>query len=1022
MKKLYFLLLLSLLGSSRLYAQVTDSMRLKLDYLFANLDKSQVPTGFLDAYATPLIPLTSFNGIMADSTRTTPSVFRALYATAYSSRIYGTNSLQTLSNFNTSVKSAETALGSATIPLMAMRFDYATVRQEAFSQNLLVLQSQRVYDVAGRSASPYVTQTMFAVAPARTFSPTGDVALQLQRSLFTEVNASTGFTLAETEINFGDGYFVRAVWDQPIRFTYTTSGTKRIQVRFTYRKPPVVIGGRVNPGASIYYESQFDLFVAAPARALSRTTTADPYIDFGPLPGQAAGKAYIHYGTDHTTGVTHTSLVKPFIVAEGFDRSFIAPHIPPGNYSIGEFLTDIQTTPGFNFGNALENVGDYDIVFIDYANGTDDIRLNAGLFKAVVDWVNTNKDRTANQQNVVMGMSMGGLIARYKLAEMEQTAPGSTQTRLLILQDSPQRGANIPLGLSALLRQSLFSLGSYTTGTVDLALQEANALLDQPATKQMLLYQTTTDVSGSIFFAGNTFIEGEYRTKVNYQAPYKIVAVSQGSQCGTGLFAPYTELIRGTGHLNLFNYPFIFAGSSGVFGEVIVNAIPPNGQSNRVSGLNAVEQTSLFFGLYKIKVQLIRQNYVCPPGLLPLDGAAGGTEPIGAAVGLSSGITGGNAQKGPFWLPFVAFYKLADNFCFIPTPSGLDIADFNTTTIAGRYVNSVASSSTSRTNGFLAQEQFSQGSGTKFNQPHLTFTARNSEWIFNEMQRPFKASPYFNTVGCTTECTPTTIASSLAPGQRMCVGTSATFSIPGLAAGAPVSWSATPASNFTVSTGSGPTFTTTASSTAIGNSTITALVGDCQTSVSITVPTGPGEPKGYYTGGSNGSGTLTTYQTFATSNTQGIDIGMFLNDPYNFTFTSDLPGLYLTNTSGTATHFILKPGQGVTITATATNAPCGLVGRFAFICTKSGYRYAATPNPTSDELTVTFMDSNTNEGMEKSAGFDADLYDTYGKKIKTQHGDHGKAVFDVRQLPDGLYNLRIGQGKDAYSEHIQLKH
>lgn len=54
--------------------------------------------------------------------------------------------------------------------------------------------------------------------------------------------------------------------------------------------------------------------------------------------------------------------------------------------------------------------------------------------------------------------------------------------------------------------------------------------------------------------------------------------------------------------------------------------------------------------------------------------------------------------------------------------------------------------------------------------------------------------------------------------------------------------------------------------------------------------------------------------------------------------------------------------------------------------------------------------------------FDADLYDGHGKKVKTQHGDHGKAVLDVRDLPAGLYNLRVGQGKKALSEHIQITH
>lgn len=128
MKKLYCWLLLSLLGPAHLWAQTTDSLRLKLDYLFAPLDKSQIPTGRLDAYATPLVPLAAFNGQLADSTRTTPAVFRALYATAYTTSIYGSNAMPTLPSYNATVAAAEVAAGPATIPVMAQLITCATVR------------------------------------------------------------------------------------------------------------------------------------------------------------------------------------------------------------------------------------------------------------------------------------------------------------------------------------------------------------------------------------------------------------------------------------------------------------------------------------------------------------------------------------------------------------------------------------------------------------------------------------------------------------------------------------------------------------------------------------------------------------------------------------------------------------------------------------------------------------------------------------------------------------------------------
>lgn len=571
------------------------------------------------------------------------------------------------------------------------------------------------------------------------------------------------------------------------------------------------------------------------------------------------------------------------------------------------------------------------------------------------------------------------------------------------------------------MRQLQIKIGPVDLSDIVGALKQANALLDQPATRQLLLYQALGP-NDSDFFA-NTFIEGPYRQMVAYSAPYRIVAVSQGSQCGNGLFAPYTELIRAAGRLNLYNLPFFLVGSEGINGEVVVNAIPANGQAQRVSGLHVYIETQVFFGLIKKRADITRLNFTCPTGLLPLDGASGGTEGIGSRLGATGGVKMGTFQlvKNFYKRPYAVTFSLVNEFAFIPTPSGLDIQDFALPSLSAAYVNGIASVSFSRTDGFLAQEQFTPVSsgGSPFNQAHVSFTPRNTEWIYNEMQRPFNNNT--NTVPCATECTALpTITSSLPAGQRLCQGQSATFSIPNLAAGTVVTWSATPASNFTVATGSGPTFTTSSSASAAGNSTITATVGPCQASASITVPTGPGEPRGYYNNAGGGA-SLTTYQYVGAGGTGPTDVSMFIDDPYNFTFTADSPDVYLTNTQGRSTHFVLQPGQGVTITATATNAPCGLVGRFAFIYPSSGGRLSAAPNPASTELLVTRAPADAQQTKPDEA-FTADLYDTYGKKVKTKKSEQNNAVLDVRDLPSGLYNLRAGAGKDALSDHIQITH
>lgn len=91
MKKLYWLLLLGLLGPGRLRAQAVDSLRYKLDQVSTPLDRSQVPIGLLDAYAHPLVPLAPFNGVLQDRVLLNHDLFRGLYATAYTACICGDN-------------------------------------------------------------------------------------------------------------------------------------------------------------------------------------------------------------------------------------------------------------------------------------------------------------------------------------------------------------------------------------------------------------------------------------------------------------------------------------------------------------------------------------------------------------------------------------------------------------------------------------------------------------------------------------------------------------------------------------------------------------------------------------------------------------------------------------------------------------------------------------------------------------------------------------------------------------------
>jgi hypothetical protein len=140
-------------------------------------------------------------------------------------------------------------------------------------------------------------------------------------------------------------------------------------------------------------------------------------------------------------------LRRPLIIAEGYDPGHILnPEEKYGANDINQFLREIRGLDANNLRQILINNPQYDLVYVDWKNGTDDLYRNAKLLKKVIELVNADKVAVNGviQENVIIGQSMGGVITRIALKEMENEGKNH-QTRLFISQDSPQQGANTPI-------------------------------------------------------------------------------------------------------------------------------------------------------------------------------------------------------------------------------------------------------------------------------------------------------------------------------------------------------------------------------------------------------------------------------------------------------------------------------------------------------------------------------------------------------------------------------------------------
>lgn len=373
---------------------------------------------------------------------------------------------------------------------------------------------------------------------------------------------------------------------------------------------------------------------------------------------QGFGEAMAHIGTgeykiyyDNLDGVFD----KPIIFIDGFD---------PGD------SRTISTMYGtLDYGNPVENLADvvrnegFDLIVLNFPTytsssdgttiidgGADFIQRNAFILIELLNAINSMK--VGSEQNVVIGPSMGGLIARYALRYMEQNSMAH-DTRLFISFDSPHLGANIPISIQYTFSY-LFNYGGVTE--VEGGLNSINSA----AAKQMLIdhYLAHVEADGYTLLdpvvtlpIGAPNFRDAFQTEINamgFPQTVRNVSIVNGSGIGTTTGTPGTNVINHT-----FSLPF---GSSATLN---LNFTPAASQTSTVATITG----SLVFGTILLNFSA---NSESPSTTDGLDSAPGGT----------AGLDGLGGGSNPLLTEFVANLNQAD-YNFIPTLSALAISDPN---------------------------------------------------------------------------------------------------------------------------------------------------------------------------------------------------------------------------------------------------------------------------------------------------------------------------------------------------------
>src|SRR5690606_37433414 len=315
---------------------------------------------------------------------------------------------------------------------------------------------------------PYVTHSVFAACPTGYSLAQRDLYFKIDPSFifYDQYNDIVGNGW-DLEIDFGDGVGYRSINPSTLAYifvSYGSAGKKTITTRIRFNGVTIKTSraGIIVPGGS---------GLAVPSRRIF-------------LPGLTANM----YDPCEESGGPYKKII---IYVEGYDPG---DFIPFNNRRANEIYRDQILENGMA---ELQNFG-YSFVVVDWRQSGRDIRLNA---MDLVELINILKCEQANEdlgdnQFVIIGESMGGLVAKYASMWMEQhwqeiegcNDDKMHNTRLLITLDAPHRGANLPLAYQHLYRDAgMFLLGSNTI-TQSIAGTISNLLLDATSVKQMLIY------------------------------------------------------------------------------------------------------------------------------------------------------------------------------------------------------------------------------------------------------------------------------------------------------------------------------------------------------------------------------------------------------------------------------------------------------------------------------------------------------------------------------------------------------
>lgn len=1003
---------------------------------FTDLDKSKIASGLLLDAGIEFADLQKYNGIPTDSSYTSSKIIGDIYSTLIMSKISSNGG--TLKNPTDFQNEWYQSQAPDLIPIGGEYFKYnqfSQSNQTAFQNMAPNLPTQRTTDISTGSLiitpqnkildvytngvwqNPYDTNKLFAMAPIYNGHNKLNFNVIFPSNLFL---SNYGGEVSTLEVKFSESENYQLItMDQIIPVSYISIGDYTWTYKLTLTNGQVLYSKNKfsvkndlekyvdigNQDPSIVPSNNFSNLGQFIKVVLQNYTYALPVPPFAVTRPKLTLYIKLKEG--------QTQITKPLIIAEGFDTGHITnPRQEAGENNIEDF---ISTANQYNQLNLKFN--EYDIIYVDWGIGTDYIQSNAELFKKAIRWVNQNKIGT--EKNVVMGQSMGGLIARYALKDMEDNGENHN-ANLFISHDAPHLGANTPLSIQYMMRTlSKKYLSSPIVAGINYVftpiftggapISEVLTLTDTPASRQMLINYVNSNLIIDNSFH-NTW-QTTLKTK-GYPQLTRNVAISNGSECGTDQNIQDLVTLHHTSKGWFIDILGALIGGLTLDADQIILSLIP-GKSRYYYDFIARPMTTinenkqLYYGKIVYKKDILwvipSQHTIFsatknqPTAVLPIDKYGGGKFrfPVSSI---------------PSWLG-LGDHLMATDFSFVPTPSALDYKLGNSVLTEDDYQKTF-SPVDDATNvpfvNFVAEQVLSYRNE---NNDHINFSLRNSQFILNQLT--------FNPAIQDQKLTTSYLCGSkvkIGGESLLCGNANATYTT-GFAP--TIQWSALIGSNLIDITG--PTnqsqFSFTPKNNVNGLVKLQAYLAGGGTSNTVTKDIWIGKPSIYASPSSNN----TNYVTFnieGTANTQPELQGL---TPSNVIWKRLDNGDTRTGFS----YFANAPGHNWSfdVEIKATNS-CGTFTTYATI----------TPPPPVDCDTYTLVktESSNNYTILKSVDPDCPInpipnrqFDEYQIKVANSMGtiviSKTGNNFDLSSFPAGMYVVNISKDNETIINQTLIK-